>query len=453
VEVFEKGLEEYGTIIIDTHGSLTGGTDDNGDYITIPPRYSTPNQHVWIYTGETWTEEKSKKYKEYFANNRLGICDEKILFSQKLIEDFKGNIANTLFYTISCYGMHDNVFGKVMEKKRMKEYYPGVTIGYDDANNVTAATMWFFFEALLGGYTVQEAYDEILPLYCKENYVMSAPNRNPYTAYLDYYPQSGGNITLVDEKAVGSILIKSPVYGEYYSDRVVTLEGTCVGFNEGVTGTVTIGGLTLPLTFVNYNTFSQKIEIKTGNNTIKVVCSGKAEGRNTPLIAKEDLYIVGDFAELPLYTSMQWNTNGTDVDLHLVGPNGVDCYYNNKKPSWGGILDIDDTNGFGPEHITIPVLKQTGTYKLYAHYYATNGKGASQVWVGVRTPTGKRDFGPYTLTTKGQKWEICEITYSSLSPPYGATINSTGTRSGEIEIIDNMPAKKEQQVIATPVMK
>ncbi|MDR0698745.1 MAG: hypothetical protein LBG28_05960, partial [Tannerella sp.] len=31
VEVFEKGLEEYGTIIIDTHGSLTGGTDDNGD--------------------------------------------------------------------------------------------------------------------------------------------------------------------------------------------------------------------------------------------------------------------------------------------------------------------------------------------------------------------------------------------------------------------------------------
>jgi uncharacterized protein YfaP (DUF2135 family) len=320
-----------------------------------------------------------------------------------------------------------------------------ITIGYDDTNNIGHVTAWFLFEALLGGYTVEEAYDEILPLYCKENYATKNPGRDPYTAYLDYYPKSGGNITLANDKVSGNIIIQNPAYGGYYStpDRIVPLKGICVGFDKNITGTVSIGELTVPLRFINDSTFSQNIEIKKGDNIIKIVCSGKAKDRPATLVANKEVLVYGNFAQLPLYTSMQWNTDGTDVDLHLTGPNGVDCYYSNKKPSWGGMLDIDDTNGFGPEHITIPVLKQTGVYKLYVHYYDPKGRGSSQVWVEVETPTGRRNFGPHTLTTKGEKWQVCEITFPSLSPPYSGVINAASLRSGEIEIIENLPAKKE----------
>ncbi|MDR1602442.1 MAG: hypothetical protein LBS42_08450 [Tannerella sp.] len=440
MEAFKSGLKEFGTIIIGTHGDLTGGKDKEGNWISpIHPRISKPDQHVWFLTGEI--SEIAEKYIDDFQNERLKHGNSgKILFNEKLIEDCfeKNTLPNTLFYTFSCHGMHGNLLGKVMEKQRKGK---GVTIGYDDANNIGHATAWFLFEALLGGYTVQEAYDEILPLYCKENFTREK-NRDPYTAYLDYYPKSGGNVSLANDKVAGNIIIQNPVYGGVYSspNRIVPLKGICVGFDKNITGTVSIDELTVPLRFINDSTFSQNIEIKKGDNTIKIVCSGKAKDRPVTLVVNKEIQLFGSFEEMPLYTSMQWNTDGTDVDLHLVGPNGVECYFQNKTPPWGGMLDIDDTNGFGPEHITIPVLRQTGVYKLYVHYYDPKGRGASQVWVGVETPTDKKNFGPHTLTAKGEKWQVCEITFLN---PYTGTINAASLRSAEIEIIEDLPVKKE----------
>jgi hypothetical protein len=443
IEAFKAGLKEFGTIIIGTHGNLTGGRVD-GKWTEIPPRMSTPpEQHVWFRTGETY---KAEKYEDDIQNERVSQT-RMFSFNEKLIEDYFDNntLPNTLFYTLSCWGMHDNILGKVMEKKRKGE---GVTIGYDDSNSIGHATAWILFEALLGGYTVKEAYDVILPLDCKEHSEFRN-NRGAYITYLDYYPKSGGNVSLANDKALGDLIVQSPAYdpayGKEYYDRVILLKGICRGFDKNVTGTVSIGDyLTMPLNFINDSTFSQNIEIKAGDNIIKIVCSGNAKGSSVPLIVNKEIWVVGTFDQLPLYTAMQWNTAGTDVDLHLEGPNGTDCYFRNKQPSWGGILDIDKVDGFGPEHITIPVLKQTGTYKLYAHYYDPKGKGPSFVQVQVETLTGKETFGPHLLTQKGESWQICEIIFRSLTPPYGATINYTNLRVGEeSSIFENLPPKKE----------
>jgi len=45
---------------------------------------------------------------------------------------------------------------------------------------------------------------------------------------------------------------------------------------------------------------------------------------------------------------INWNTNNTDVDLHVIDPTGEECYYRNRETKIGGKLTIDVTEGYGP---------------------------------------------------------------------------------------------------------
>jgi len=82
---------------------------------------------------------------------------------------------------------------------------------------------------------------------------------------------------------------------------------------------------------------------------------------------------------------------GTDLDLHLVHPNGCwesvfwDCHFRSREPNWGDpgtasddpSLDIDDTDGAGPENINLDNPETGVTYKVGVHYYNDHGYGAS----------------------------------------------------------------------------
>ena len=80
-----------------------------------------------------------------------------------------------------------------------------------------------------------------------------------------------------------------------------------------------------------------------------------------------------------------WDHPSSDVDIHLLksgdaqvyrDPN-MDCYYRNCRGTpltWGGELDLDDVNGYGPENITIehPELAE---YLIGAHYFTARSAG------------------------------------------------------------------------------
>ena len=87
---------------------------------------------------------------------------------------------------------------------------------------------------------------------------------------------------------------------------------------------------------------------------------------------------------------LTWDTGPTlsDIDLHLVRPSGTmfstnDCYYSNCKlivaPAgleWGATgpagnpsLDVDNTEGYGPENITIASGAEAGDYLLIIDNY------------------------------------------------------------------------------------
>ncbi len=86
----------------------------------------------------------------------------------------------------------------------------------------------------------------------------------------------------------------------------------------------------------------------------------------------------------------QTDLDGSDVDLHFLHPLGndwfrgggiYDCYFANPTPDWGQAnspddnpsLDIDDTNGAGPENINLDRPENTqnlgGPYRVGVHYY------------------------------------------------------------------------------------
>ena len=95
---------------------------------------------------------------------------------------------------------------------------------------------------------------------------------------------------------------------------------------------------------------------------------------------------VGD----PQFTLI-WNTDGVDLDLHVLEPGGKEIYWEEPKGKQGGELDVDNTKGFGPENVYWMVESKgpgsekvkgpgpPGTYKWFVVYWGGFG--------GIARPT------------------------------------------------------------------
>jgi uncharacterized protein YfaP (DUF2135 family) len=67
---------------------------------------------------------------------------------------------------------------------------------------------------------------------------------------------------------------------------------------------------------------------------------------------------------------LTWDTDQTDLDLHVVSPNGDHCWYGDRVKSDGGALDVDVTDGYGPEIYSNPA-PLPGTYLVFVNYYGS----------------------------------------------------------------------------------
>lgn len=83
---------------------------------------------------------------------------------------------------------------------------------------------------------------------------------------------------------------------------------------------------------------------------------------------------------------LNWNETPTDLDSHLLGASGVDdgqydyhLYFRNmaaygEESSEIATLDVDDTNGEGPETVTFKA-SDAGKYTYYIHNYSRENYG------------------------------------------------------------------------------
>jgi hypothetical protein len=70
-----------------------------------------------------------------------------------------------------------------------------------------------------------------------------------------------------------------------------------------------------------------------------------------------------------LQVTLTWDTTA-DMDLHVIEPNGTHVYYATPQGTTA-TLDVDDTDGFGPENILVPTNgAASGTYQVYlVHFF------------------------------------------------------------------------------------
>ncbi len=65
---------------------------------------------------------------------------------------------------------------------------------------------------------------------------------------------------------------------------------------------------------------------------------------------------------------MNWNLMDVDLDLHVIEPNGEECYYGHTKTVAGARFSKDFTEGYGPEQYLIRNAVK-GKYQIRTNYY------------------------------------------------------------------------------------
>lgn len=80
--------------------------------------------------------------------------------------------------------------------------------------------------------------------------------------------------------------------------------------------------------------------------------------------------------EADVLVTITWNTDNTDVDLHVIEPSGEECFYAHNKTASGGALTRDVTQGYGPEMYVLPKAPE-GKYVVRAKYFASDANRAS----------------------------------------------------------------------------
>ena len=132
-----------------------------------------------------------------------------------------------------------------------------------------------------------------------------------------------------------------------------------------------------------------------------------------------------------LAVKLLWNNKNADIDLHLIRPDGTfgdnqsDCYYWNcspqysgERPDWGvegetkddPFLDIDNTDGIGPETVSIN-KPENGTYKVTVHAYDTS-KGPTTAVVKAYAHGTEEKTASLLMNKTDTCWDVFTIEVS-----------------------------------------
>ena len=128
--------------------------------------------------------------------------------------------------------------------------------------------------------------------------------------------------------------------------------------------------------------------------------------------------------------SDQTDSDGTDMDLHVAHPTATawfdrddDCHYRNPIADWGNsdaqnaTLDVDDTDGAGPEKISIQDPENTSNfgspYRVAVHYYSDSpgfsGLGMSYGPSDATVKITLRGQPVQEFTQRMSNWDLWEV--------------------------------------------
>lgn len=111
---------------------------------------------------------------------------------------------------------------------------------------------------------------------------------------------------------------------------------------------------------------------------------------------------------------LSWGQNPQDIDSHMIAPDGSHIYYQNE----GALLqhpflnlDVDDTDSYGPEIVTLSKL-MVGEYHYFVHNYSgTSNPGilGSPIKVELNSLKGTQIFTPTIGSGESFYWSAFKI--------------------------------------------
>jgi len=152
--------------------------------------------------------------------------------------------------------------------------------------------------------------------------------------------------------AVPEVVIESP-RGGYISEPIVTISGTVKNASDKF-ATLVYNGVSQRVAVSENGSFSAKMVLSHGDALVEV------QARNSDGIGRDRVSFYANVEKVAMKVVLVWDSNGTDMDLWVTGPDGEKVFYANKTGKAGGQLDIDVTTGYGPETFTCKT-PQAGT--------------------------------------------------------------------------------------------
>ena len=194
----------------------------------------------------------------------------------------------------------------------------------------------------------------LLPLWAQAQVTIDAPKggwRNSAGAQEEYtqevnYPASSVNL--------------QPGQGE-----TAQIRGRIAGAVKGKPATLVVNGVAMPMEVGENGAYGRPYGFGSGSNSVEV---RSPDGRSRARTQFVDSYQGKTQARLRVVLS--WDSAGTDLDLHVVTPDGGHAWYGNRVLKDGGALDVDVTTGYGPE-IFSSAAPVKGNYHVYVNYYGS----------------------------------------------------------------------------------
>ena len=146
--------------------------------------------------------------------------------------------------------------------------------------------------------------------------------------------------------------------------RIATIQGT-VSDKRITVAHVSMAGLDVPVN-VSGGRFEAKLLVPPGEVTVEVSARSEAG------VGRDSVTLFSAAPAPDVLVLLTWDTSGTDLDLHVTDPSGEECDTGNRRTASGGSLEVDDTDGYGPE-IFAQDHAPAGTYQVSVAAYDVSG--------------------------------------------------------------------------------
>lgn len=167
--------------------------------------------------------------------------------------------------------------------------------------------------------------------------------------------------------------------------------------------TMVVNGTPLPQRVEADGSFSRPYAFAGGSNSVEVRTADGTRRR----VQFYDAYSGKTRPRLRIV--LAWDTDGTDLDLHVVSPDGAHTFYGDRVAPNGGALDVDVTTGYGPE-IYSSAAPLPGTYLVYVNYYGSGNRAGDMTVAQVSIITNENTPNEKSETVRVPMRKAGELT-------------------------------------------